>query len=184
MRFSSIFSVCVAASSVVASSLTQRDDDSNGRLADLISPLRDAIHTMTDQLSKFDGDVVYASNILISYDNIQSIMANATEAMKTIQPEPEEVVLMLKPGSMLIEDVRNLMNGLIAKKPQFDQNQLGYIVEDNVTKANQSYKDMMDVIVRIVPKSAIRVFDAIGKQFGQEIQRAIDAFAGSKDVTR
>jgi hypothetical protein len=152
------------------------------------SPANGVMNTITRQLgdmkksiASFTGDTITAVPLLDSASAILATIKGGSESVSAGGPLGLlEVVAILGPLASLNSAVGQVTQALLAKKPQFDQAGLTFIVFDQLDGFNVEAKKLVDAILGKMPAYLPKgLTGPFAQPIVDKLQQAVDAFKGS-----
>jgi hypothetical protein len=146
-------------------------------IAATLSSISEALTSLDQNIQKWNGDVLAASDILMQSNGLQDIMDNGVIKIDKGEAMPlSEAVNILKPANGVIKQVQDLIKDLIAKKPDFDKAQLTPAINGVLTGFQGSTVALVKSIRGKVPGNVRAVTDNIVKQITVALNKGLAAY--------
>jgi hypothetical protein len=152
------------------------------------SPAAGVMNTITKQLGEmkksiaaFTGDTITAVPLLDSASAILATIKSGSDAVSAGGPLGLlEVIAILIPLTSLNSAVGQVTQALVAKKPQFDEAGLKFIVFDQLDGFNTEAKKLVDAILGKMPAYLPKgLTGPFAQPIVDKLQQAVDAFKES-----
>lgn len=177
MKFSStVFTLGLAVSSVVAEPIARRDIDT---FETVISDIGDGTDKLDKKVKAFKGDGDDVEN------ESEKLISTIKKGVKTVKGEDDldssGALELTGPVKKLTKKVETLVDDVIDKKKDFVSADLGGKMKKNLNQQYDAAKSLADAISDKVPDSLSDIADKLSSGITDAIQKGIDEYKDVKD---
>jgi hypothetical protein len=146
--------------------------------ADALTSISTKLDSLVKSLNAWNGDIVTVTDIMLQSEELLGVIDKAVDSVKgKAVMELKEAVTILKPANLVVKQTQQVIDGLIAKKPDLEKAKVTSVVKDILDKFHVSAGKLLAGISATLPDNVKAVGDNIGKQINTAIDKGLAAYA-------